>query len=322
MALSLSLNSFGQDCDKYLNKQTNAVNTKGIVLKAIGRLVDGIVGTSFSKLSGPAGDQLQMLDAMLYNTCLQLQTAKNEFVRENMDEKTRNIALEMLKLLKQQGSLTPADVKLLAENGVIDPSESGGNDTPAPIIPQPTPSPPPANGDEVAPPVLPTPSGGSFNTVTSTLPCTQFATTAATDPFFRARAFETHRDPQIGNGIAYTVALEKLAKSVEVSINSTIDYFVSSVGEDTESKDFKQNTNTIVEQTLRGVRIVCEEYQENTTTQRWRCFVALEISKDDVLKNVHGALKRDKQLDKALPNYEKFKKTVEEVYEFDEQMGF
>ena len=50
IVFNTSLNSFGQDCDKLLNRQTNAVNTKGIVLRALGRLVDGIAGTNFSKL--------------------------------------------------------------------------------------------------------------------------------------------------------------------------------------------------------------------------------------------------------------------------------
>jgi DNA-binding Lrp family transcriptional regulator len=311
----LSLNCFGQDCDKYLNKQTNVINTKGIVVKVLGKIVDITAGTNFSKFTGGASDQIQMLDVLQYNTCMQLQTAKNEFVRENLEEKARNTMTEMLKLLTQTGSLTPDVVKILAENGAIEPSSIGG-DTTTPVTPQPAPT-PPATGDDVATPVMP-----KTQYVTVVFPCQPFS--GSGDGVIRARAMESHSDPQIAKSIAMVVALEELASKIEVTVNSVTEYYVRAVLGDNEEtmKDFKRQTKLTVNQTLRGYRTVCEEYRQNTATQKYQCFIALEINEEAALKPIFDGMKSDKQLSRALPNFEKFKKTYDEVMNFYEKTGF
>jgi len=102
MAISLTLNGFSQDCDKYLNQQTKVVNTKGMVVKVLGRTADVVLGTNFSLLTRSI-DQLQMLDNMQHQACLKLQTVKNEFARESQEARIEQTLAEMVKLINQSG---------------------------------------------------------------------------------------------------------------------------------------------------------------------------------------------------------------------------
>ena len=313
---SLPLSAFGQECDKYLNKQNNAVNTKGIIVKVLGRTVDGILGTNFSQFAGQKADQMQMLDVLQYNTCMQLQTIKNEFVRENLTEKTKNTLNEMVKLLTQSGSIPPEVVRLLVDNGSIEPSLTGK--ITSEVTPQPAPQPTTAN--EVDVPVLPAPATGGWTKVT--FPCQTF--TASDNGIIRARGMETNRDPQIAKSIAAVVALEELASKIEITVNSVTEYYIRSISGDDEElvKDFRRRTKTTVNQTLKGYKTVCEEYRQNSETQKYQCFVALEISEENVLKPVYDGLNLDANAKKVLPNFEKFKQTFTEVMNFYEKTGF
>jgi hypothetical protein len=316
VAMSVSLGCFGQDCDKFLNKQTNVINTKGIVVRILGKAADAILGTNFSSLQPKVGDQLQMLDVLQYNTCMQLQTIKNDFVRENLQEKAKNTLAEMLKLLTQSGALTPEIIGMLAENGVVEPGVTVDE---APAV-NPQPVKPPATADEVDVPVLPVPATPGWATVT--FPCQRF--TDSGDGIIRARGMETHSDPQIAKSIANVVALEELASKIEITVNSVTEYYIRSVGGDNEEliKDFQRLTKTKVNQTLRGYKTVCEEYRQHSETQKYQCFIALEISEENVLKPVYEGLKTDAKTKNTLPGFDKFKNTFIEVMKFYESTGF
>jgi len=326
IAICLSLNCFSQDCDRFINNQTNTVNAKGVVVRVLGLVSDGIFGTRFSNLANQANSQLQMLDVVQYNICMQMQGVRNSFVRENYEQRARNTMEEMVKLLKQSGSLPPEAVTMLAENGIAMPAETpapdrgsrtiapADNDAPAPSRTQPT------TGDEVPTPRLPV----TEQWVTVTFPCQPYATSGGGN-VIRARGMETHSDPQIARSIANVIALEELASKVEVAVNSVTEYYIRAVsGSETNEeliRDFKRNTTITVNQVLRGYRTVCEEFRQNTVNQRWQSFVALEIDKDQVLKPVHEELKRNNATRDAVPNYEKFKEAFNEVNTFLENTG-
>jgi hypothetical protein len=248
---------------------------------------------------------------------MQWQTAKNDFIRENLEEKTRSTMDEMVKLLVQSGSIPPEALQLLVNNGNITPSLAGGTavtPTPSQTTEQ------PRNADDVIVPILPIPPKNE--NITITFPCQNF--TLSENNMIRARGMETHIDPQIAKSIATVVAIEELASKIEISVNSVTDYYFRSVSGDNEElgKDFKRQTKTTVNQTLRGYRIVCEEYRQNTTTQKYQCFIAVEISEENVLKPVYDDLKQNKSMAGVMPNYEKFKKTFDEVKKFYENTGF
>ena len=314
IAMMFSLSSFGQACDKYIDKQTNNVKTKGVVLKILGKTADAILGTNFSSLT-QATDQLKILDNVQYQACLKLQEVQNEFTQENLKAKVEQTVAEMAKLLNQSGALPPEVVEQLVDNGIIAPGQSKTvTQTTAPpsgII----------NADDVPVPILPVPApAGSWNTVT--FPCQTFATTSA--GVIRARGMETSMDPQIAKSVANVIALEELASKIEVTVKSTTQYFIdqtkTNLSEELNSR-FTRTIDLSVNQTIRGYRNVCEEYQENSATQKFRCYVAIEIDEDAVLKPVHDELAKETGLKDAVPNYKKFKETFNQVMNFYEKTG-
>ena len=316
----LSVNGFGQDCDKYLNPQTNTVKTKDVVLnvlKGLGKASDVILGTNFSSLTRPT-DQLHALDNLQYQACVQLQTIKNEFTRENTEGKIRGIMGDMVKLINETGTLPPDAVKQLVANGVLTPSQAQANGV---ITPSTEMAKKIANADDVPVPILPDPAPvGTWNTVT--FPCQ--ANTVSSVGIIRAHGMESSMDAQIAKNVATVIALEELASKIEVTVKSTTQYFidrtVTNLNEELTTK-FNRTIDISVNQTIRGYRNICEEYRQHSTTQKYQYFVAIEIDEDAVLKPIHDELKQDPELQKAVPNYKKFKDAFNETLKYYEKIG-
>jgi len=314
--VSFSLSGFGQECDKYLNQQTKVVNTKGVVVKVLGKISDVVLGTNFSSLSRSIGE-LQMLDNIQYQACMKLQTVKSEFHRENLEATVGQTLTEMVKLMNQSGAL-PADVVTqLVANGTIIQT----NATPTPATATQATLTVVTNADDVPVPILPTPApAGSWNTVT--FPCQ--ANAVSSDGVIRARGMESSMDPQIAKSVANVIALEELASKIEVTVKSTTQYFIdrteTNLSEEL-TKRFERKIDVSVNQTIRGYRNTCEEYRQHSQTQKYQCFVALEINEDAVLKPLHEELIQEPGLQKAVPNYKKFKAAFNEALNFYEKTG-
>jgi hypothetical protein len=317
MMMIFSMNAFGQEreCDKYLNQQTSAVNTKAVVLRVLGKTADVFLGTNFSSLTRSTGE-LQMLDNIQYETCMKLQTVKNEFSRENLETKVEQTLNEMVKLINQSGELPPDAVKQLIARGILNPSQA----TTIPATTKQETSTTVTNADDVIVPILPTPPAGSWNTVT--FPCQTGAMSSA--GIIRARGMESSMDPQIAKSVANVIALEELASKIEVTVKSTTQYFITqtktNLSEELNSR-FERKIDVSVNQTIRGYKNICEEYRQHSETQKYQCFVALEINEDTVLKPVHEELQQEPELRKAMPNYEKFKAVFNEALNFYEKTG-
>ena len=309
LSVGIALSGFGQDdCDKYLDKQSKVVKTGGIVLKLIGKVADVVLGTNFSSLSRP--DELQMLDNIQYETCMKLQTVKNEFNRENLEAKINQTIIEMLKLVNESNALPSNVVEQLLIKGI---NPSNGN------LPAPPQNPVSiTNANDVPVTVLPEPEG--WNKII--FPCQDVSVSSA--GVIRARGMESSMDPQIAKDIANTVALEELASKIEVAVKSTTQYFIdrteTKLNEEL-NKRFKRKIELSVEQTIRGYRTVCEEYRQHSQTQKYQCFVALEINEDAVLKPIHDELQKETGLQKAVPNYQKFKDAFYQTLSFFEKTG-
>jgi hypothetical protein len=125
---------------------------------------------------------------------------------------------------------------------------------------------------------------------------------------------ELSMDPQIAQTVANVIALEALASNIEANVKSTTLHIIEMTKPNlaAEAKArMDQETEITVNQTIRGRRTVCLEFEEFPETQKYRCYVVLEIDEDAVLKPVHEGLKKNPDLQGAIPNYEKFK----EIYE-------
>ena len=317
LIMSFSLSGFCQECDQYLNKQTNTVNTKDIVqkvLKVFGKTADVIFGTNFSSLTRST-DQLQLLDNIQYQNCLKLQTIKNEFNRENLEARVEQTLREMVKLINQSGTLPPDVVKQLVANGTLSPSQAQTNAITGTITPATA-----ANANDVPVPILPVPDTGNWNTVT--FPC-QSDTTPPTG-VIRAHGMESSMDPQIAKSIAHVIALEELASKIEVAVKCATQYFIdrteTNLSEELGER-FERKIELSVNQTIRGYRNICEEYRQHSQTQKYQYFVSIEINEDTALKPVYDELQQEPGLQNAVPNYGKFKETINQVFRFFEKTG-
>lgn len=320
-AMVFSVHGFGQDCNKYLNQQTKIVKTGSMILKVVGKVADATFSTNFASLTNSANDKLSLLDNLQYQECLKLQTLKSEFSKENQEAKIQQTLAEMVKLVNESGVLPKDAVNQLVAKGIL-PAEQAKTTTPtAPQTTTPTtaqtPSLKAATADEVPVPVLPAPSG-TWTTIT--FPCQVEAKSSI--GVIRARGMESSMDAQIAKSVANVIALEELASKIEVTVKSTTQYFIerteTNLNEEL-SKRFTRKIDVLVDQTIRGYRNTCEEYQENNG--KFRCFVALEINEDAVLKPVIEELKKDPELQNAIPDYDKFKAVFEQALSFYEKTG-
>ena len=314
-AMAFPASSFSQDCDQYLNKQTNAVNTKGVFLKVLGKASDVIFGTNFASLTRSAG-QLQMLDNIQYERCMLLQKTKDELKREEIEYRLQQTLKDMVKLINQSGALPQEAVKQLVDNGILTPQEAASVGAVAETAMPATPI-TPVSANEVPVPVLPTPTA-SNGWVSSPFPCQILSATG----YIVARGMATSVDPQFAREIAIMHALEQLAGEIEVAVKSTATFFATQTGTNLSkelSERYEKKLETTINQVIRGYRIICEEPQQNG--EKHRCFVAIEINEDVVLKSVHTELKQEPELQKAVPNYEKFKAVLGEVLNYCEKTG-
>jgi len=330
IAMCIMLNSFGQKCVKFINYQTKTVNTKGISMQLPGGLSSVSLGeTSVSTLQRVASDQLQKLDLLQYNICAQLGNIKNDFIREKLQTQYTNLLMKMMNLLKaeeknnvsEESTPEPAQVaqqpiKPRGESTAITSDFSKMEETMA----QPTPT-SQRNEQPVAPVstgntpiVTPTQSMDEDIEVDISFPCGDYS--LSSKGIIRAFGMESSMDVQIAKRVARTVALEELASKIEITVKTVAqDYSLrtqKNLDEKIE-KRFENMTQTSVNKTLSGYTTACEKFTQNKSTKKYSCYIALEISEENVLKPLYQELKQDETLKEALPSYEKFKDTFNEV---------
>jgi hypothetical protein len=319
LAASVSLGCFGQKCVKFVDYQNKTINTKGLNLQVMGQPA-GVGATEVSTLQRAASDQLQQLDLLQYNICEQLKNIKTDFMREKLQAQYTNLLMKMMNLQNAGGG--SSEVAEFAQQVT---EQQGGNKQQAQkrqkqgenVTPDPTPTPTPVPAP--TPDQLPTPAPVVFDDddvmIDITFPCSEFVTSGA-DNVIRASGMETSMDANIAKRGARTSALEDLATKIEVTVKSvTEDYFLRTQKNLTEEieKRLEGKTQTSVSRTLTGVKTVCEKNQINKSNKNFTCYMALEINTDSVLKPVFDELKQDADVKNALPNYEKFKDTFEQV---------
>lgn len=319
IAIIISLNSFGQKCVKFVDNQTKVINTKGITMQVLGKPIE-IGNTSVGTLNREVSDKLQKLDLLQYNICEQLKNIKTDFMREKLQAQYSNLMMRIMELVEKGGVQLPQD-KVTALIGDAE------NKTE--IVPEPT-----KKDVEIVPAVDDNRNNKNENNtdesnnsanipesilddedieIDITFPCEEFSTVSGT---IRAFGMETSMDAQMAKRAARSVALEELASKVEITVKTvTEDYFLRTQKNLTEEieKRIEGKTQTSVNQTLRGYTTVCEKYRQNKNTKKYSCYITLEISEESVLKPVYEDLKQDPDLKEALPNYEKFKDTFNEV---------
>ena len=76
----------------------------------------------------------------------------------------------------------------------------------------------------------------------------------------------------------------------------------------------EQNSRTVINERLSGIKPVCDKLMMVTATQKYKYYVALELSGDDLVDDYYKTLSNDQSL-RIDYNYEKFKQTFNEEME-------
>jgi len=300
MAISLSLNCFGQKCTKFIDYQSKVINLRGVQIPGIPA---NLVPVNVSKLQRAASERLEMLDMLQHNLCQKMNSIKIPVLKETMQVEYSNFLMEMMNMIvaensnagtvTQQPTTTQPDSQQPTNNQPVTPVTPV---TPDPVTPQPVT--PPASGK-----------------IRITFPC-QVAQSGSADGVIRAFGMEESSDAQIARSIASTVALAELASKIEITVKTTIDYHVQRTqkGADEEfEKHYEMRTQQTVDQTLRGYKTVCEEFEQDLATKKFTCYIVLEINIDNMLAPVYNELIKDTEIKKVVPNYDEFKETFKRV---------
>lgn len=131
------------------------------------------------------------------------------------------------------------------------------------------------------------------------------------------------RSHGIGSSTDITMAQEKAHLNARARLASSINVLVKQVGENylksTEVNNseealerFENLSQSVVEQQMEGVIVICEELTRSKSTQNITAYVSLELAGSSVLQSLSQAVNSDEML-KVDFNYEKMKKTFEEA---------
>jgi len=127
---------------------------------------------------------------------------------------------------------------------------------------------------------------------------------------FRANSIGESMDQVTSKKKALTNARNELAQSIQTTVKTVTDNYTNSRSQDKKEaleQRFEQLNREVVEQTLQGVRTICEKLV-STKEGNYKTYVAIELSADDLVKQYNERLSKDDQL-KIDYDYEKFKDT-------------
>lgn len=111
---------------------------------------------------------------------------------------------------------------------------------------------------------------------------------------------------------AGTNARAELATLIQSTIKGTIDNYVNSTElnnvEQVEER-FEGLTREVINQQLNNIKVICEK-QTKTGQNKYKTYIALEMSAKDLEEAIQQKLSQDEKL-KVDYDYEKFKETYE-----------
>lgn len=144
------------------------------------------------------------------------------------------------------------------------------------------------------------------------VPCSgpQFMTN---NEYFRASAMGLSSDMNIAKQKAMSSARTQLAQAIETKVKAVTDDYTSSyqTGENEEAKSrFQQLALQATQQTLSGVRVLCEETMKSPEG-KYKVYVALELAGNEIVEAAANKIKDDEKL-RIDFEYEKFKQIFEE----------
>lgn len=137
---------------------------------------------------------------------------------------------------------------------------------------------------------------------------------------FRSNAFGESIDMMTAKRKAMSNAKAQLAGDIESVMKLVGDNYVMSREMNNREEvleRFEENARTVVNQTLRGIRQICEVNTKASSTdgqQVFRYYVAIELSAENLAQSYYNSLSNDEVV-RIDYNYERFKETFEEEME-------
>ncbi|MBS1490620.1 MAG: LPP20 family lipoprotein [Bacteroidetes bacterium] len=131
-----------------------------------------------------------------------------------------------------------------------------------------------------------------------------------TNKVFRANSIGESMDQVTSKKKALTNARNELAQAIQTTVKTVTDNYTNSTSMDKKEQleqKFESLNREIVDQTLRGVRTICEKLMQ-TKEGNYKTYIAIELSADDLVKEYNNRLSQDDKL-KVDYDYEKFKDT-------------
>ena len=116
---------------------------------------------------------------------------------------------------------------------------------------------------------------------------------------------------------ALSNARAEMASAINTQVKSVIDNYVNSRemnNKEEVAERFEGLTREVVEQKLTGTRTICEKMMKVNASDNYKCYVAIELSAQDLLAAYNERLSKDDQL-KIDYDYEKFKETFDKEME-------
>lgn len=134
--------------------------------------------------------------------------------------------------------------------------------------------------------------------------------------YFRANAIGESIDQMTARKKALSNAKSQLAGDINTTMKVVGDNYVKSSEYNNKEEvleRFEENSRTVVNQSLTGIKTICEEFTK-TSEGKFKCYIAIELSGDDIVSKYNERLSKDEYL-KVDYNYEKFKETFDKEME-------
>ena len=135
--------------------------------------------------------------------------------------------------------------------------------------------------------------------------------------FFRANSVGESEDQVMSKKKAMNTAKTELAGSIETIIKSVTDNYSSSYVAN-NAEDFKQRfeslSREVVNQKLTGITLMCEQVVQNPKTKKYKTYVAIQLSGDEILNAMKDKVSKDTKLEMDF-QYDKFKKELDKEME-------
>ena len=141
----------------------------------------------------------------------------------------------------------------------------------------------------------------------------------STHEMIRGNGIGESMQQQMARRMAYSAAVKSLASSISTTIDAVFSTYVKDESvnmDETFYQKYEGMQQEMVSQTT-GYRTICEKYAtytNNANRRIYKCYIAIEIDTDEVLKPVYELTQQDDS-DKLNVEYEQFKEEFNKVFD-------